>query len=154
MRWVLCAALALIFGCDPDLIVDVNTATLRFSLGDDVVDLEHDPLSSTLTLSPPAAGLVALVFINDDPAAELTLEVDSALVEGGDVITLPDDGVVLSASFDTELFEGPAQGNVEVVLLEVDGEAESAALNVDLDVGLTGDSGELAIEGVLDAVIE
>jgi hypothetical protein len=148
----LLAALCVIAACDPEGFLDSNSATLRFTVGEDDIELQHDPFLSTLSLSPPAAGVVELFFLHDDPAAEMTLRVDSEIVAAGEVVELPSDGVEISAAFAGQGFDGGEQGNVELVILDVDEELGEAALNAVLDVSVAGEEADLTISGFVDAV--
>lgn len=119
-------------GADGAAFITVTTA-------DEELNLEHDPLQSQLSLTPPAEGTVQLTFTFQDPAVELRLTVDDALVDEGDTVDLPGDGVVLTLDVDGIDYEATA-GSVTINVLAIDEEAGTLAASIDADLTAADDA--------------
>jgi hypothetical protein len=136
-------------GCIPGLTGDNSDAqlTLTPSVGTPL-SLTHDPLTSTVSLSPPSNGRLQLTFSSADPDVTVAMALDGNAHAEGDAIALPTGDVVITAHFNGQDFTDPT-GTLTVDALALDEPNGTAALNTRLDVTLQGNGDTLNITGFI-----
>lgn len=149
------ALVPLLFACAPGTIEQGNSADVTFTReGEAPVRLVHDPLESTVTLTPPVANSAELTFRYQDPQVELRLTLDGDELEEGERVTLPadEDVLALNVRWDSVRYtSGPgASGTVELQLLSLEPAAAVVSALVDA-VLVTDDGEELGVEGFVEA---
>jgi hypothetical protein len=148
------AILPLLAACAPGGFEQGESADVTYTrAGEEPLRLVHDPLLSTVTLTPPVASVTEVTFRFQDPLVELRLMIDGGQLSEGDTVTLPADASQLSLTvrWDGVLYgSGPgASGAVDLLLLSLDpGFVTVSALFDALLVSAAGD--ELRVLGSLE----
>ena len=148
LSWSL-ALVTSLSGCVGGLTGDNSDAqlTLTPSVGTPL-SLTHDPLTNTVSLSPPSNGRLQLTFTSSDPDVNVSVALDGNAHKEGDVVTLPTGDVVVTARLSGQDFTDPT-GSLTVDALTLDETSATAALNTRLDVTLTGNGNTLHITGFI-----
>jgi hypothetical protein len=148
------ALLPLLAACAPGGFEQGESADVTYTrAGEAPLRLVHDPLLSTVTLTPPVASVTEITFRFQDPLVELRLMIDGEPLSEGDTVPLPADASELSLTvrWDGVTYgSGPGSGGeVDLSLLSLDPGAVTVSAIFDALL-VSADGDELGVLGSLE----
>lgn len=137
-------------------------ASLTLQTADATLNFSHDPSLSSVTLTPPAEGLLIATFAYQDPPLTLTLALDAHSFAAGDTVSLPlsppltasDLLMTLDYAGATYSSAGASSGSLDIASLQVDDQSATAALSISFDVALVADtSASVSLSGFIEGAV-